>query len=425
MAECALKLSLRVGEFCGALKVALVAMLLPTVIAFTQDPTSDWQQQVRSEVKNQQLDAALERIERRLADDPVDLEAHAWHGRVLAWKGRWADAETEFRHVIEQAPDDTEILAELSDVLLWQRKLEEALFILDRASSLAPHQAEIRLRRARVLLELGRTDAAKNEIQQVLASDPENAEARLRLSGLTSATRHELRVGVDVDTFNYTDPAQAESLTLGSRWSKRWSTLFGTSFFQRFGENPEKFIASTAFRFTRTNWLNVGGAVAPNNSVIPKNEAFCEYGHGFQFDNSWIRGLETSYQQHWFWYRGAHVLTLSLAQIYYLPHDWTWVLTVTGARNGFAGTRTDWVPSGSSRLGFPVLRRLNGSLIFAVGSEDFAEVDQIGRFSAHTFGGGLRYHFTSRQDLSVYFAYQLRTQGRVQDSFGLSYGVRF
>ena len=404
---------------------AMTALLLSVTFAVCQDATSDWQQRVREHVKNQELDAALASIEQRLTGHPEDLEARAWHGRVLAWKGRWAGAETEYRNVLDQAPNDTETMTSLSDVLLWQGRPQDALRILNRASSLAPQRAEVLVRRARVLRALGRTTEAKNDFRQVLVFDPENKEAKTGLAGLAEETHHELRLGIDVDTFNYTDTAQAQALTLGSRWSPRWSTLVGANFYQRFGENPGKFFASSAFRFSHKDWLNVGGAIANQNDVIPTNGAFFEYGHGFKFENTWVRGLEASYQQRWLWYRGAHVLTLGLTQIYYLPQDWTWALTVTGARSGFAGTSIEWVPSGSSRLGFPLYRRLSGNFSFAVGSENFAQVDQIGRFSARTFGGGIRYRFTSRQDLSGYMASQYRSQGRTQNSFGLSYGFRF
>jgi hypothetical protein len=169
----------------------------------------------------------------------------------------------------------------------------------------------------------------------------------------------------------------------------------------------------------------VGSAVANNQSVVPTNEAFFEYGHAFGIENRWVRGLESSYQQHWFWYQGAHVLTLSTNQIVYLPHAWTWSLNVTGARTGFLGTPVDWTPSGWTKLGFPLQRRVTGNVFFAVGSENFAQIDQIGRFSAHTFGGGLRYPFAARQDITGYVARQNRTQGQIDTSFGLSYGIRF
>jgi len=70
-------------------------------------------------------------------------------------------------------------------------------------------------------------------------------------------------------------------------------------------------------------------------------------------------------------------------------------------------------------------RRVTGNVFFGVGSENFAQIDQIGRFSAHTFGGGLRYKFAARQDINGYAARQDRTGGLIDTSFGLSYGIHF
>jgi hypothetical protein len=272
---------------------------------------------------------------------------------------------------------------------------------------------------------LGRTADARAEFRQLLACDPQNQEARKALKGLAIETRHELRIGEDVDTFNYTDTAQAQSLSLASRWSRRWSTSFGTSFYQRFGEDAVKGTASATFRITKQNWVTVGGASANDQGVIPRSEASFEYGYGFRIHNSVLRALETSYRQHWLWYRGAHVLTIGASEIFYLPRDWTWTFTLTGARSGFAGAGVEWVPSGSTKLGFPLHQRLSGNVSFAVGSENFAQVDQIRHFSARTFGGGLRWRLTDIQDITGYEAFQERSQGRTQNSFGLNYGIHF
>ncbi len=406
---------------CAMLTIALVS----SVQAVAQAASQDWQHQVRTQAENHQLDAALATTEQWLAAHPEDLEAHAWHGRVFSWQGRWAEAEAEYRYVLARAPNDIEILAALSDVTRWQGRRNEALAVLDQASHASPPQPEILARRAQLLWELGRTAEARIQLRQILTVNPQNAEAKRSLAALADPPRHELRLGTDIDTFNYTDAALAQSVSITSRWNSRWTTFLGTSFYQRFGENPGKFTATTAFRFTPHDWLNVGGAMAPDNAVISRREALVEYGHGFRFERSWVRGLETSYQQRWLWYRGAHVLTLGFTQIYYLPKEWTWALTVTGARSGFAGTGIDWQPSGSSRLSFPLHRPLSGNVSFAVGSENFAQVDQIGRFSARTFAGGLRLRLNDRQDINGYIAAQNRTQGRTQNSFGLSYGLRF
>jgi len=405
--------------------VIVALLLIGFVHPLAAQTTDDWQTQVRKDVENQHIDAALAIVNQRLAVAPEDLEAHGWRGRLLAWKGRWSDGAAEYRFVLDKVPNDTDILTGLADVLLWQQKYVEALQALDQARKISPSDPEILSRRARVLALLGRTPEARSEYQQTLLVDRQNTDARTGLDGLRETTKHELRVGEDADVFSYADAGQTQGVILNSRWNQRWSTLLGINTYQRFGQDAAKFLASTAFHFTPRDWLSVGSAVANNQGVVPTNEAFFEYGHAFGIENRWVRGLESSYQQHWFWYQGAHVLTLSTNQIVYLPHAWTWSLNVTGARTGFLGTPVDWTPSGWTKLGFPLQRRVTGNVFFAVGSENFAQIDQIGRFSAHTFGGGLRYPFAARQDITGYVARQNRTQGQIDTSFGLSYGIRF
>jgi tetratricopeptide (TPR) repeat protein len=400
----------------------LLVGLAHLVIAQTTD---DWQSKVRKDVESQRIDAALAIVDQRLADVPEDLEAHGWRGRLLAWKGRWSEGEAEYRFVLKGVPTDTEMLTGLADVLLWEQKYNESLQTLDQARKLSPSDPEILSRRARVLALLGRTPEARLEYKQTLLFDSQNTDARTGLDSLRADTKHELRIGEDTDIFNYTDAAQTQGISLSSRWNERWSTVFGVSTYQRFGQNAVKFLASTAVHVTARDWFSVGSAIANSQSVVPTNEAFFEYGHGFRIENRWFRGLESSYQQHWFWYQGAHVMTLNMSQIVYLPHSWTWSLNVTGARAGFVGTPVDWTPSGWTKLGFPLQRRVTGNVFFGVGSENFSQIDQIGRFSAHTFGGGLRYQFAARQDITGYVARQNRTQGQTDTSFGLSYGIHF
>ena len=214
-------------------------------------------------------------------------------------------------------------------------------------------------------------------------------------------------------------------LLLTSHWTTRFATTFTAGFYQRFGQDASQFVGSTSFRLTKTDSLNIGGAVANSQGIIPKSEIFFEYGHGFRFSNRWVKGLEASYLQHWFWYQGADVLTFSGRQLYYLPKEWMWSITVTGARSGFTGTGIEWVPSGTTRLEFPLRRNLAGNVAFANGTEDFAQVDQIGHFSARTFAGGLKYLFAPGQDVRAYVARQYRSDGQTQNSFGVNYGFHF
>ena len=329
--------------------------------------TGDWQERVRKNVENQHIDDALGIVDERLADAPEDLEAHGWRGRLLSWKGRWSEGEAEYKLVLDKVPNDSEILTGLSDVLLWQKKYTDALEALDRARKISPSDPEILSRRARVLALLGRTPVARSEYQQTLLFDAQNADARTGLDSLSENPKHELRVGEDVDLFSYAGAGQTQGVSLSSRWDQRWSTVFGVNIYQRFGQDAVKFLASTAIHLTPQDWFTVGSAIANSQSVVPTNEAFFEYGHGFRIENRWVQGLESSYQQHWFWYQGAHVLTLNTSQIVYLPHGWTWSLNLTGARTGFQGTprRVDfalrldktWLPAPKSRHRQPFLCR--------------------------------------------------------------------
>jgi hypothetical protein len=63
--------------------------------------------------------------------------------------------------------------------------------------------------------------------------------------------------------------------------------------------------------------------------------------------------------------------------------------------------------------------------LFAKGTENFAQVDQIGYFSSQTYGGGLRWQLADRQYVTGVATYQQRTQDRSEISFGFTYGIRF
>jgi len=142
-----------------------------------------------------------------------------------------------------------------------------------------------------------------------------------------------------------------------------------------------------------------------------------------------LRAIEFNYGQHWYWYQAARILTLNGGAIAYLPREWTFSLNATGARSVFTGTAAEWRPSGIARLGFPLAergkRKLAGNLFFAAGTEDFALVDEIGRFASQTYGGGLKFQLSARQEVTGYGGYQKRTQNHSDTTFGLSYAIHF
>ncbi len=410
------------GLFAGTLLVA------PPFYA--QDQAGDWQTRVRKYSKAEDWESALRIVDNEIVRAPQDMDMRAWRARVLAWAGQLAEAEKEYLEVLKASGKDPDNWMGLANVYLREGRTVEALRALDTAVRLDPTRADLHAARARALRAAGERKPAQLEFQNALNLDPTSAEARAGLISLRPEPKHELRIGQDTDLFNFTGANHDQWTSLASQWTQHWSTTFGGSFYQRGGADAGKFVGSVTRRQPKWGALTLGGAIGHDNAVIPKSEAFFDLDHGWKIgEANLVRGLEFVYGQHWYWYQSSRILTLTGTTIVYLPREWTLSLGATGARSAFSGTAAEWRPSGITRLAFPLAgwgaKRLSGNVLFAAGTEDFAQVDQIGRFASQTYGGGLRFQITTRQDVTGFGSYQKRTQDRRDAAFGLSYGIHF
>lgn len=416
---------------CRLSKHALVGaffagLILLHALPLHSEQGEEWLANLRREIDAHHLTAALEIADQRLAVAPGDTDARGWRARTLASLGRTQEAELEFRAVLAVTPNDPDVLSGLAGVLVREQRRDEALLLLDQAIALDPARADILDQRGTLLRSVGRPDQARLDFQAELARSPTDEHARAEVDSLRPEPRHEFYVGSDTDTFNYTGAANAETLALTSHWNTRWTTSFSGILYQRFGADAGKFAGSISRRLGRNNSLTLGGAVAHDQGVIPRSEAFATYGHGFALSETHLfRAIETDFQSHWYWYQDARVLGLTSTATLYLPREWNFLLAVTEARSAFSNPGADWRPSGVAKISIPLRRQITANVFFAVGTENFAQADQIGSFSARTFGSGAKYQFSRRQNISFYVAYQARSQGRTQTSFGVGYGFLF
>ena len=410
--------------------VRLVGIWLLCSLAWGQQLTSSWQEDVRRRAEAHDWTAAMGIVDREVARAPGDMDVRVWRARVLTWSGRLAEAEFEYHEILTAVPNDPDNWMGLAAVYSREGRTMDALKTLNRAVQLDPKRADIHAARAAALRTLGSQDEAKLEYSRVLALDPTDAEGRAGLLSLRGEPRHELRLGVNTDLFNFADANQDEGVALTSHWTPYWTTSLAADDYHWGGLNAEKFVASLTGKVPGWGALTVGGAAAHDNGVVPKDEGFFSYDQGFKLHGTeFLHGLEIVYGQHWYWYSTARILTVNETALFYLPREWTWSLGLTEARSHFSGTGAEWRPSGMTRLAFPITkweqRRLGGNLFFAVGTENFAQVNQIGEFSSQTYGGGLRLQLTARQDVTGFAAYQRRSQDRTESSFGFTYGIRF
>jgi tetratricopeptide (TPR) repeat protein len=407
----------------------VVSISLSCAIAWGQRSPSTWQEDVRRYAEVHDWTTAMDIVDREIARAPRDMDVRAWRARVLLWSGRLAEAELEYHEILSNVSNDPDNWMGLATVYSRENRTREALQALDRAVELDPKRADIRAARGRALRALGAETEAKLEFSRAVDLDPSNTEGRAGLLSLRTEPTHELRLGTNTDLFNFADANQYEGLTLISKWTPRWVTSVAAEGYHFGGVDAEKAVASVTGKLPSWGALSVGGATGHDNGVIPKDEAFFGYDRGLRLRPMFLRGLEIVYGQHWYWYSTARILTINETTLLYLPHDWTWSLGLTEARSHFSGTGAEWRPSGMTRLAFPITkweeRRLGGNVFFADGTENFAQVDQIGEFSSQTYGGGLRLQLTARQDVTGFAAYQRRSQDRTESSFGFTYGIRF
>lgn len=401
-------------------------------VSAAQDQTAepDWQTQVRKYAEAQDWDSAMRVVHQQIALAPQDMDVRAWRARVFAWSGKLAEAEKEYREILETARTDADDWLGLAYVCLHEGKIHEAQEAIDTAEHLAPRRADIHAARARILRAAGNGKEAREEFQKALNLDPASGEAREGLTPVRSGSKHELRFGQDNDLLNFSGDYHDEWLSEVAQWNSHWTTSVAGDFYQRAGLQAGKFFGSITRRQPGWGALTLGGAIGHDNGVIPRSEAFFDLDHGWKTgETNFVRGFEFAYNQHWYWYQAARILTLNGTTLFYFPREWTFSLGVTGARSAFSGTGAAWKPSGVGRLGFPLARwgdrQLSGNVFFAAGTENFAIVDQIGSFASQTYGGGLKFQINSRQDVTGFAGYQKRTQNRTDMSFGLSYGIHF
>ena len=411
-------------------RIMTFALLLAVSPAYGQSQATAWQAQVRKYAEAKDWDSATRLVEQEIARSPQDMDVRAWRASVLSWAGKLPEAEKEYLEILKVSRSDPDNWMGLASVYFREGKLSEALLAIGTAEELDPKRSDIHAVRARILRAEGQRKEAQSEFQSALHLDPESAEARDGLVTVRRGAQHELRIGQDDDLLSYSEGYHDEWMSVVSQWTSHWTTNVAGDFYQRSGAEAGKFVGSITRRQSGWGALTLGGAIGHDNAVIPKSEAFFELDHGWKTgETGFVRGVEFTYAQHWYWYQSARILSLTGMTLVYLPQNWTFTIGTTGSRSAFSGTNAEWRPSGIARLGFPLAhwgdRRLSGNVYYAAGTENFAVVDQIGSFASQTYGGGLRLQITDRQDITGFAGYQRRTQNRTDTTFGVSYGIHF
>jgi Flp pilus assembly protein TadD len=154
----------------------LTGVWLLSFLAWGQQLTSTWQEDVRRCADGHDWPAAMGIVDREVARAPKDMDVRAWRARVLLWSGKLAEAEFEYQGILSAVANDPDDWMGLANVYSREGRTKEALLALDRALELDPKRADIRAARGRALRALGTKDEAKVEFSRAVDLDPTNPE---------------------------------------------------------------------------------------------------------------------------------------------------------------------------------------------------------------------------------------------------------
>jgi hypothetical protein len=371
--------------------------------------STDWPARIREQVKQGSLDRAMVVAEEWIRAYPQDLDAMAWHARLLAWSQRWTEAEAEYRTLLQKLPVDPDVLMDLAHLLTWQKRYAEALEVIERACTAQSERSDCSVEQERVLRLMSGT-----------------SEESGRAPGeLSDVTRHEVRVGGNTDFLSYSGRGGSAGVSLNSRWNDQWRSSEAVTRCYRYGQAATSFEGSATYRFTPNDALTAGVGTAGNQGIVPRAQGQLEYGHGFRLaPGRAVRGIEATFAQRWMRYRDARVASLSPGAILYLPKDWNWMFRLSMNRISINGFQPNWKPAGLTRLTFPLHRSLTGNLVFAMGTENLGTLDRLLWGSTRAAGGGVRIRLASGQELITFLELRHFSGSQSQTSFGLAYAFR-
>ena len=172
---------------CGGSKVA-TSTGTPALIPQAAAPESggpalaaELVDEARGHLDRDDLDQAIEVLNRAVTADSSSPEAHFMLGNAYTRRGRLSEAEAAYRLAMSMRPDDADTLSNLGVVLYRQLELDEAVDMFRRALKLMPDDPEIQYNLGGALFAQERVPEAIEAFEAARAKRPDLAQVHLGL----------------------------------------------------------------------------------------------------------------------------------------------------------------------------------------------------------------------------------------------------
>jgi tetratricopeptide (TPR) repeat protein len=135
--------------------------------------------------KEGKLDEALLHLREFLARESSRIEvptAHELIGRILRAQGKYAEAEQEFRQVLNMTPSNGDVHGLLAETLLRQQKFDEAVLHYQQFLASRPNDISTLMQLGIAYVALGRQNDAIVQFRRIVELNPQDAAAQRNLA---------------------------------------------------------------------------------------------------------------------------------------------------------------------------------------------------------------------------------------------------
>ena len=217
-----------------------------------------------------------------LDDSPNDVDMLLGLGLVLGWSGDYGSAISILNKAAELAPEYADVWAAISRINFWDNNLDDALIAVDTWSQLIPSDPEGFLLKGKILAQLRKFGLARQAFAAARSLGADRDSIRRLLSSMaidTDGVKWEYRGGGSYQSIdNGGDPWSAAELGIYYR-NIQGSVYAGVRRVNRFGLTAAALDIDGYLTLPRGRYVNVRVAIAPKAQVLPNYDFTAE---GFQ-----------------------------------------------------------------------------------------------------------------------------------------------
>lgn len=218
---------------------------------------------------------ALRRFQALAAQNPDDVSARLWIGRLHLEMHHPDRAAAVYESIVATNPQNVDAMVGLGLALTRIGRFHDASDVLSRAESIAADRLDVLVAQGALHAAAGRSSLALAYYGRALALDPANAAARDAIDAIRAARAHRIEADYDFQTFNtFREDTHTGSLTGNFRLGDGLRVFGKAQVHQGELETEARGGAGVEWMARHDLWLRGGALIGADTVELPSVDAF-------------------------------------------------------------------------------------------------------------------------------------------------------